>query len=119
MRNSKTMTIRPQLNTYAGYSISCAAVWTVILAVGQRRLDPDTRNMLRLSCIGWWSGWTSASIARAGYPPPKKLTPKAQQRLELVSLGLVALGFTSVIRLLANGARGGRYATSTSRCSGC
>jgi hypothetical protein len=97
--------IRPQVNTYTGYSIGCAAVWAVILAVAQRRLDSETWKALRLGCAGWWSGWTSATIARVGYPAPKKLTPQAEKRLGIVSLALVAVGLISVIRLLITGNR--------------
>jgi drug/metabolite transporter (DMT)-like permease len=92
-------------NTYTGYSIGCAVVWALILIVAQRRLDQETRKTLWLGCAGWWSGWTSATIARAGYPPPKKLTPDAQKRLGIVSLVLVALGLGSAIRLLVKGKR--------------
>jgi hypothetical protein len=88
-----------------GYSISCAAVWAVILALAHRRLDSETRNTLRLVCVGWWTGWTSATIARAGYPPPKKLTPQAEKRLGIVSLVLIAVGLIRVIRLVATGKR--------------
>ena len=94
-----------QRNTYTGYSIGCAAVWAVILAVAQRRLDSETRRQLQMACAAWWSGWTSATIARVGYPPPKKLTPQAEKRLGTVSLVLIALGFMSVIRLLVTGKR--------------
>ena len=94
-----------QRNTYTGYSIGCAGVWGVILLLGRRRLDSQTWNMLRLVCSGWWLGWTSATIARIGYPPPKQLTAAAEKRLRLVSIVLVALGLTSVIRMLASGKR--------------
>jgi hypothetical protein len=97
--------ITTSLKTYTGYSISCAAVWAVILAVAHRRLDAQTRNTLRLVCGGWWIGWTSATIARAGYPPPKKLTPEGERRLQIVSLVLVAAGLGNVIRLLVRGKR--------------
>lgn len=76
MSKSQDARIRTRVNTYAGYSISSAAVWVLILALGERRLDRDTKKTLRLSCAGWWSGWTSATIARAGYPPPKSLSPR-------------------------------------------
>jgi hypothetical protein len=101
MPNARTT----RINTYTGYSISCASVWAVILAVAQRRLDPRTRNALRLSCMGWWSGWTSATIARVIYPPPKKLKPGSEKRLGIVSLVLIAVGLVSVIRVLAAGKR--------------
>ena len=92
-------------NTYTGYSIGSAGVWAVILAVGQRRLDPQTWKTLRLVCGGWWIGWTSATIARASYPAPKKLAPEVERRLGLVSLVLIALGLISVIRLPIAGNR--------------
>jgi len=92
-------------NTYTGYSIGCAGVWGAILLLAQRRLDPQDWNTLRLVCGGWWMGWTSATIARIGYPPPKALTPAAEKRLRLVSIVLVALGLTNTIRFLATGKR--------------
>jgi hypothetical protein len=97
--------VRRRLDTYTGYSIGCAGVWAAILALGERRLDAETRDTLRLVCGGWWVGWTSASIARIGYPPPKPLAPAAEERLRRVSLVLVALGLGNVVRLFAGGAR--------------
>ena len=105
MAQSRTTRVRPQLNTYTGYSIGCAAVWAVILLVAERRLDPQTRKTLRLACGGWWSGWTSATIARVIYPPPKKLRPGAEERLGIVSIVMIAVGLISVIRLLTTGKR--------------
>jgi hypothetical protein len=90
-------------DTYLGYAIGCACTWGVILVLANRRLDPDGRKTLRLVCSGWWIGWTSATVARVGYPPPKPLTPEAKQRLAIVSLAAVALGLVGVIRLLATG----------------
>ncbi|MGZ4284271.1 MAG: hypothetical protein ACXVHB_08845 [Solirubrobacteraceae bacterium] len=95
--------MRTWLNTYTAYSIGCAVVWDVILLVARRRLDFQTRTTLQLVCGGWWIGWTSATIARAGYPPPKPLTPAAEKRLRIVSIVLVALGLTNTIRVLATG----------------
>ena len=94
-----------RLNTYTGYSISCAAVWAAMLAVGERRLDRRARDTLRLSCLGWWSGWTSATIARVMYPPPTKLEPATQKRLGSISRALIAAGLINVVRLLAGGKR--------------
>ncbi len=97
--------LRTRLNTYTSYSIGCAGVWGAILLLAERRLDSQTRDTLRLVCGGWWIGWTSATIARAGFPPPKPLTPAAEKRLRNVSIVLVALGLTNTVRMLATGKR--------------
>ena len=97
--------MRTQSNTYTGYSIGCAGVWGIILLLGRRRLDSQTWNTLRLVCGGWWVGWTSATIARIGYPPPKQLTPAGEKRLRVISIVLVALGFVSTVRMFADGKR--------------
>jgi hypothetical protein len=93
--------MRSKSNTYTGYSIGCAGVWGVILLLGRRRLDPQTWNTLRLMCGGWWIGWTSATIARIGYPPPKPLTPAGEKRLRIISSVLVALGLANTVRMFA------------------
>ena len=105
--------MRTRLNTYTAYSIGCAGVWGAILLLARRRLDSQTRNTLRLVCGGWWMGWTSATIARVGFPPPKPLTPAAEKRLRTVSIVLVALGLTNTIRMLATGKRPPRSAPDT------
>jgi hypothetical protein len=66
-------------------------------------LDAQNRNTVRLVCGGWWIGWTSATIARIGFPPPKPLTPAAEKRIRIVSIVLVALGLANTIHLLATG----------------
>jgi hypothetical protein len=97
--------MRTRLNTYTTYSIGCAAVWGAILLVAERRLDAQNRNTLRLVCAGWWIGWTSATIARIGFPPPKPLTPAAEKRLRIASIVLISLGLINTIRFLATGKR--------------
>jgi membrane associated rhomboid family serine protease len=92
-------------NTYTGYSIGCAAVWAILLAIGRGRLDPKHWEKLRLGAAGWWAGWLSATIARVSYPPPRTLTDAGQRRLEKVSLVLVLLGFVDFFRLLITGRR--------------
>ena len=113
MANPRTTRVSARLNTYTGYSISCAAVWAGILAVARRRLDPPARNTLWLACGGWWSGWTSATIARVSYPPPKHLKPGTEKRLGILSILLIAGGFIGVIRLLGTGKRPASSATDT------
>lgn len=93
--------MRFQRNTYTAYSIGCAGVWSVILLIGRRRLDSETWNTVRLVCGGWWIGWTSATIARIGYPSPEPLTPEGKKRLRTISSALVALGLANTVRMLA------------------
>jgi hypothetical protein len=97
--------MRTRRNTYTAYSIGCAGLWCVVLLLARRRLDSHTRHTLQLVCSGWWIGWTSATIARIVYPPPKQLTAAAEKRLRIVSIVLIALGLTSTIRMLATGKR--------------
>ena len=92
--------MRARLNNYTAYSVGCAAVWTVILLVAQRVADAETRKTMQLGCAAWWSGWTSATIARVGYPPPKKLGPRGEKALQVTSVPLVALGLGSAIRFI-------------------
>ena len=92
-------------NTYTGYSLGCAAVWAALLATGRSVLDAKNWDMLRFGAAGWWAGWLSATIARVGYPPPRKLTEAGQGRLAKVSLVLVLLGFVNFFRLLITGRR--------------
>jgi hypothetical protein len=107
MPKSATTSLRPRLNTYTAYGIGCAAVWAVILIVTQRRTerrtDSQVRNTIRLIGAGWWLGWTSASIARVVYPPPKKLKPEVYKGVVRASVVLVAVGIIRLIRLLMVG----------------
>lgn len=97
--------MRTRFGSYMGYSIGCAGVWAVILVLAQRWSDPETRSKLRIVCGGWWMGWTSATIARLGYPPPQPLTARAEKRLQTVSPGLIALGLANTARALTSGQR--------------
>ena len=105
MAQSRPAPTRTRLDTYTSYSIGCAAVWALILVVAQRRTAPDTRRTMRRFCGGWWSGWTSATIARVVYPPPKELTPEASRRVAVLSIGLMAVGVIRTILLLIRGER--------------
>jgi hypothetical protein len=92
--------VKPRLDNYTAYSIGCAGFWGVILLLARRRLDSRSWSTLRLVCSGWWMGWTSATIARIGFPPPEPLSPAAEKRLRIVSSMLVALGLTNTTRML-------------------
>jgi hypothetical protein len=58
------------LKTYTAYSIGCAVVWAVILAVVASEAQKDTAHTFFLVFFGWGIGWLSATIARVIYPPP-------------------------------------------------
>jgi len=58
--------------TYTAYSIGCGVVWAAILAVARNK---ENYEQYRVAFIGWVSGWTSATIARYVYPPPKRQRP--------------------------------------------
>ena len=58
------------LQTYMAYSIGCAVVSAVILAVVASVASKDTTHTWLLVFFGWVIGWLSATIARAVYPPP-------------------------------------------------
>jgi len=59
-------------NTYTGYAIGCAVVWALIWILAARCAKKETLDKLRIAFPGWVMGWTSATIARYVYPPPKK-----------------------------------------------
>ena len=63
--------MRWRRNSYMGYSIGCAIVWAVLLAVVSTAAGAHTRHKVVLVFGGWWIGWLSATIARAVYPPPR------------------------------------------------
>ena len=62
--------MRKRRNTYTGYSIGCAIAWLAILTLVAVAY-PDRLHTFLLVCAGWVIGWTSATIARWVYPPPK------------------------------------------------
>jgi hypothetical protein len=63
--------------SYTRYSIACAVVWAIILLIVGTTAKKDTFHTFLVVFAGWAIGWTSATIARSVYPPPK------QQRAQL------------------------------------
>ncbi len=61
--------------SYTAYSIGCAIVWAVILAVVAIAASADTLHTILLVFGGWAIGWLSATIARTVYPPPRSHLP--------------------------------------------
>ncbi|MEZ0362079.1 hypothetical protein ACAG26_00035 [Mycobacterium sp. pUA109] len=72
--------MRGHLHTYTAYSIGCAVVWAVILAVLSTTADGATKHTFVVFFGGWVIGWLSATIARAVYPPPKSRNPAGTAR---------------------------------------
>jgi hypothetical protein len=59
-----------RFNNYRAYTIGCVIAWAILwIAVGALSSDA-TREHVLLVFLGWVLGWTSATIARAVYPPP-------------------------------------------------
>jgi hypothetical protein len=60
--------MRSRLHTYTAYSIGCAIAWAAVLAVAHRK-EGEVLPVF----AGWVIGWTSATIARYVYPPPRTI----------------------------------------------
>lgn len=67
--------VRDRPGTYTAYSIGCAAVWAMILSVLGALGKREQLQRILPVFGGWWVGWTSATIARYCYPPPKSRPP--------------------------------------------
>jgi hypothetical protein len=67
------------MRTYMAYSIACFVVWAVVLAIVESADKNSTRHAVLLVFLGWAIGWTSATIARAVYPPRKSKSPKVPE----------------------------------------
>jgi hypothetical protein len=68
--------LRPR--TYTAYSLGCAVVWAVLLAVvAARKGNRDMRNVL-LVFYGSVIAWVSNTVARAVYPLPRARQPRTQ-----------------------------------------
>jgi hypothetical protein len=63
--------MRKLRGTYTRYSIACGIVWAVVLLVVGTTAKKGTFHTFLLVGAGWAIGWTSATIARSVYPPPK------------------------------------------------
>jgi hypothetical protein len=61
-----------RFNSYKAYSIGCFIVWGVLLVIFSLTATSHTFHDVLIGFGGWALGWTSASIARLVYPPPKQ-----------------------------------------------
>lgn len=60
-----------RFHTYRTYIVGCVLAWAVLWLIVAATAPSDTRHTVLLVFLGWLIGWTSASIARLVYPPPK------------------------------------------------
>ena len=67
--------MRDRPKTYTAYSIGCAIVWALALATLAATGKNEKLRRILPVFGGWWIGWTSSSIARYVYPPPKSRPP--------------------------------------------
>jgi hypothetical protein len=64
--------LRPRrLNSYLAYSVGCGLLWAALLAGAATGASTHAFHRLLLVFGGWALGWTSATIARLVYPPPR------------------------------------------------
>jgi hypothetical protein len=61
-----------RFNTYKAYTVGCVVAWAVLWVVVGIQSSDHTRRTVLYVFLGWWLGWTSATIARALYPPPAR-----------------------------------------------
>ena len=74
--NSQRLYRRGRAHSYTAYSIGAFVVWAVVLVIilvtRRERLDTFLTVFL-----GWLIGWTSATIGRLVYPPPRRWQHRA------------------------------------------
>ncbi len=58
--------------TYGRYTAGCVIAWAILWAVVATQSSKSTRENVLLFFLGWLVGWTSATIARWVYPPPRR-----------------------------------------------
>ena len=61
-----------RLHAYKSYTVGCAIAWAIVWIVVGTRSSHGTQEHVLFFFLGWLLGWTSATIARAVYPPPQR-----------------------------------------------
>jgi hypothetical protein len=61
-----------KLNSYAAYTVGCVIAWAILWVVVGTQSSEATRERVLYLFLGWLLGWTSATIARSVYPPPRR-----------------------------------------------
>jgi hypothetical protein len=60
-----------RFNTYKAYTVGCVIAWAILWIVVSTQSSGATQEHVLFVFLGWLLGWTSATIARAVYPPPR------------------------------------------------
>ena len=61
-----------RFNTYTAYTVGCVIAWAILWIVVGIRSSEATKEHVLFFFLGWVLGWTTATIARAVYPPPAR-----------------------------------------------
>jgi hypothetical protein len=70
--NEHPLFVPRRFNSYTAYSIGCFIVWGALWVILVITAPSRTLHTVLLVFLGWVIGWTSASIARLVYPPPRR-----------------------------------------------
>jgi hypothetical protein len=65
--------------TYPAYSVGVGITWAVLLVLARLFAPAGRRRTIFLVFGGFAIGWTSATIARYVYPPPRKYQHDASE----------------------------------------
>jgi hypothetical protein len=61
-----------RFNTYRAYTVGCVVAWAIFWVLAGIQASDHAQRTLLYVFLGWLLGWTSATIARAVYPPPSR-----------------------------------------------
>lgn len=56
---------------YLGFSLGCGVAWAVIWILLATLASAHTVHAMGYVFFGWVIGWTTATIGRVVYPPPR------------------------------------------------
>jgi len=62
-----------RMNTYTAYSIGIFIAWAVVWAIAAATVKKEDLGYIFAIFFGYCIGWFSATVARAVYPPPKRV----------------------------------------------
>lgn len=62
-----------RMNTYTAFSIGIFIAWAVVWPIVAVTVKKEDLGYVFAIFVGYCIGWSSATVARALYPPPKKV----------------------------------------------